>query len=65
VFLPNVLQLLVTADVVPSSLILFGLMIEAIRSSETSVLTRTSRNYIPDDAILNEECYLMGYNGAV
>jgi hypothetical protein len=34
------LQLLVTANVIPSSLILFTLMIEAIRSSKTSVPTR-------------------------
>jgi hypothetical protein len=33
----TVLQLLVTANVVPSSLILFTLMMETIRSSETSV----------------------------
>jgi hypothetical protein len=35
-----VLRLLVTANLVPSSSILITLMMEAIRSSETSVLTR-------------------------
>jgi hypothetical protein len=35
----SVLQLLVTANVIPSSLILFALMMEEIRFSETSVLT--------------------------
>jgi hypothetical protein len=41
-FPPRVFQLLVTAKVVPSSLILFALIIEAIRSSETSFLTRAT-----------------------
>jgi arginine/lysine/ornithine decarboxylase len=44
-------HLLVTANVVPSSLILFTLMMEAMRSSETSVLTRAKRRYIPEDCI--------------
>jgi hypothetical protein len=44
-----VLQLLVTADVVPSPLILFTLMMDAIRSSEMSILTRTTRHNIPQD----------------
>jgi hypothetical protein len=38
-----VLQLLVTVKVVPDSLILLTLMMEAIRYSETSVLSKATR----------------------
>jgi hypothetical protein len=47
------LQLLVTANVFPSSRILFTLIMEAILSSETSVLTRSTRRYILEDGILH------------
>jgi hypothetical protein len=47
-----VLQLLVIANVVPSSLIL-PTMIEVIRSSETSHQTRTARRHIPEDDTLH------------
>jgi hypothetical protein len=43
VFLRSVRRLLVTASVVPSSQILVTLMKGALSSSETSVLTRSTR----------------------
>jgi hypothetical protein len=48
-----VLQLLVIANVAPSSLILSTPMMQAICSSETSVLTRARRRHIQEDGILH------------
>jgi hypothetical protein len=47
-----VLLLLVTANIVPSSLILVTLMMEVIRSSETLVLTTATWRNIPEDSTL-------------
>jgi hypothetical protein len=46
--------LLVTANVVPSSPILVTPMMEAMRSSETSVLRRSTLCHIPSDGFLPE-----------
>jgi hypothetical protein len=48
----SVLRFLVTVNIVPNSPILVSLMMEAIRSSETSVLTRSIRPNTPVEGIL-------------
>jgi hypothetical protein len=52
IFLRSMRRLLVTANVIPSSPILVTLIMEALRSSETSVLTRAKWRSIPEDSIL-------------
>jgi hypothetical protein len=46
-------RLLVTANVVPTSPIHVSMMMEALHSSKTSVLTRATRRNIPEDGILH------------
>jgi hypothetical protein len=48
--------LLVTANVVPSSQILVTLMMEALRSSKSSVLRTATWRHIPEDGILHSHC---------
>jgi hypothetical protein len=60
-FLRSVLVLVVTAIIVPSSLILVTLMMEAIRSPVKSVLTRVTRRHIPEDGSLYYYYYYYYY----
>jgi hypothetical protein len=53
VLLRSMLRLPVTANVVPSSPILITLMMEAIRFSKKSVLTRSTRRHIPGNGMLH------------
>jgi hypothetical protein len=57
VFICSVLRLLVTANVVPSSSNVITLMMQAIRSAETLILTIAIRRNIPEDGILQRYVY--------
>jgi hypothetical protein len=52
----SMLWLLVTANLVPSFPIVVTLMMEAICSSKTSVLTRATWHNSPDDGIFHSHC---------
>jgi hypothetical protein len=55
VFLRSVRRLLVTASVVPCSPILVTLIMEALSSSETTILTRAVWHNIPKTAFFRKE----------
>jgi hypothetical protein len=55
VFLRSVRRLLVAASVVPSSPILATHIKQPLRTSETSVITRTTRRNIPEDTKQNKQ----------
>jgi hypothetical protein len=55
----GMLQLLITTNIVSSSLILFTLMMEVIRSSETPALTGATWRHIQEDGILQSQCLII------
>jgi hypothetical protein len=65
VFLRSVRRLLVTANVFPSSPIPVTLMMDALRSSETSDLTRATRRNIQGDDILYRLLFIPRFSWSV
>jgi hypothetical protein len=53
----GITQLLVTANIAPSTLILFALMMEVIHFCEMLVLTRATWRYVPEDSIPHSYCH--------
>jgi hypothetical protein len=51
----------VTANVVPTSLLLSTLIMEVIRSSKMLVLTKVTQRHIPEDGILQQSLFYIFY----
>jgi hypothetical protein len=58
----SIIRVKKSVEFVPSSLILFTLMMEAIRSSEMSVPTRATHHHNPGDGILRSSSRFKNMN---